>query len=67
MNKQKTRKSITKRFRVTSSGKIMRGHSFSSHLRVRKSRKQKRRLGKQVELVGAYAKKLRKVLGIKLK
>jgi len=43
----------------------MRGRSFTSHLRVKKSAKQKRRLGKSVEVTGFYAKKLRKRMGLK--
>jgi len=65
--KQKTKKSAVKRFKVTSTGKLMRGRSFNSHLRVKKSRKQKRRLSRSVEVKGAYAKKLRKRMGIKRK
>ncbi|OGM74368.1 50S ribosomal protein L35 [Candidatus Woesebacteria bacterium RIFOXYB1_FULL_38_16] len=65
MKKLKTRKSITKRFKVTASGKILRGRSFSSHLRVKKSQKQKRRLKGSVEVTGFYAKKLRKRMGIR--
>ncbi len=65
--KQKTKKSAVKRFKVTGTGKLMRGRSFNSHLRVKKSRKQKRRLSRSVEVKGAYAKKLRKRMGIKRK
>jgi len=65
MPKVKTRNSIKKRFKVTGSGKIMRGRSFTSHLRVKKSAKQKRRLGKSVEVTGFYAKKLRKRMGLR--
>jgi len=63
--KMKTRKSATKRFKVTGSGKIMRGRSFNRHLRVKKSKKQKRRLKGQVEVTGFYAKKLRKRMGLR--
>jgi large subunit ribosomal protein L35 len=63
--KMKTRNSLTKRFKVTGSGKIMRGRSFTSHLKVKKSSKHKRRLKKSVEVKGFYAKKLRKRMGIK--
>ncbi len=65
MAKMKSRKSILKRFKVTGRGKIMRGRSFTSHLRVKKSSKHKRRLSKMVEVKGFYAKKLRKRMGIK--
>ena len=65
--KQKTRKSLTKRFRVTARGKLMRGKSFGSHLNVKKSSKHRRRLGRQVEIKGHFAKKLTKAMGIKRK
>lgn len=65
MPKIKTRKSISKRFKVTGSGKIMRRKSFKGHLNVKKSAKRKRRLGREQEMTGFYEKKLRKIMGIK--
>ncbi len=44
MPKQKTRKAVAKRFKVTGSGKIKRSCSGGSHLLTGKNRKQKRRL-----------------------
>jgi large subunit ribosomal protein L35 len=63
--KVKTKKSATKRFKITASGKIMRGRSFNRHLRVKKSKKHKRRLKGEVEVTGKYAKKLKKRLGVR--
>ena len=37
MYKQKTRKTIMKRFKVTKTGKIMRGHHLARHKRITKS------------------------------
>ncbi len=65
MPKIKTRKSAAKRFKVTGTGKLLRGRSFSRHLRVKKSRKQKRRLKGEVEITGTYAKKLKKRMGVR--
>jgi large subunit ribosomal protein L35 len=65
MKKQKTRKSISRRFKITKTGKILRRRSGTRHLRVKKSRKQKRRLKNQVAVKKTYAKKLAKVIGIK--
>jgi large subunit ribosomal protein L35 len=65
MQKQKTKKSASKRFKVTSSGKIMRRRSFTGHLNVKRSKRQKRRLKNAVEVQGKYAKKLKKVLGVR--
>lgn len=64
MPKQKTKKSVTKRFKVTKTGKIMRRQNFSGHLRVKKSKSKKRAQKRSVEVKGYYAKKLRKFLGV---
>lgn len=63
--KQKTRKSATKRFKITKNGKILRGHSFSSHLNVKRSSKKRRAQRRPAEVTGFYAKKLKKALGIR--
>jgi len=61
--KLKVRKSISNRFEVTKTGKVLRMSSFNRHLRRKKSKKQLRRLkGKQVVL-GALAIKVKKLLG----
>lgn len=63
MPKLKTKKSITKRFRITKTGKVMRRHNFRRHLNVKKSSKRKRRLGRVVQTKSVYAKKIKKALG----
>jgi len=61
--KLKVRKSISNRFEVTKTGKVLRMSSFNRHLRRKKSKKQLRRLkGKQV-VSGALAIKVKKLLG----
>ncbi len=62
--KQKTRKSLTRRFKITKNGKVMRRKGFKRHLNVKKSRKQKRRLKRVVVTKKVHAKKIKKVLGI---
>ncbi len=42
----KTRKSVSKRFKITGTGKILRRRQGKRHLLQSKSRKQKNRLGK---------------------
>jgi large subunit ribosomal protein L35 len=64
MPKHKTRKSITKRFKVTKTGKVMRGKGFSGHLRVKKSSKKKRSQRKMVEADKYHSKKIKKYLGL---
>ncbi len=67
MPKLKTKKLITKRLKITKNGKILRGRSFTSHLREKKSGNKKRSMKRTVELTGYQAKKIRKYLGITLK
>lgn len=67
MPKLKVRKSATKRFKVTGSGKIMRRRGFSRHLRVKKSAKKKRQQRRAVQVTGFYEKKLRKGMGLRKK
>lgn len=64
MPKMKTKKSATKRFKITKNGKIMRRQNFSRHLRVRKSKSKRRGQKNLVEVTGYYGKKLRKALGL---
>jgi large subunit ribosomal protein L35 len=63
MPKQKTRKSITRRFRFTKKGKILRRQASRRHLKANKSKKQLKRLKRIVQVKGFYAKKLRKAIG----
>ena len=64
-NKQKTKKIITKRFRITKKGKVLRGQSFHRHLNAKKSSRRKRRLSKIVSTGKSHAKKIKKILGTK--
>jgi large subunit ribosomal protein L35 len=63
MPKQKTRKSVVRRFRVTKTGKVMRRRSFARHLNEKKSSRRKRALRRTVETKKTYAKKIKKALG----
>ncbi len=45
MPKMKTHKSSAKRFKVSSSGKIIRSKAYKSHILTKKSKKRKRNLG----------------------
>ena len=63
MTKQKTRKSVTKRFKITKNGKVLRGQSFRGHLNVKMSKKRKRRLKGKVHTHKTFAKKIRKAVG----
>ncbi len=63
MPKQKTRKSLTRRFKVTKTGKVLRRQGFKRHLNAKKSRKKKRSLKRVVHVDKSHARKIRKVLG----
>jgi large subunit ribosomal protein L35 len=46
MPKQKTKRAAMKRFKVTGSGKIKRGHANKRHILTKKPTKRKNQLGK---------------------
>ena len=58
----KTRKSITKRFKITKSGKILRRPTGLNHYRAKKSGKKVRQSRKWVEVSKNEAKKIKKLL-----
>lgn len=47
MNKQKTKKAAIKRFKITRTGKILRGRQLAGHLKANKSHSAKSRYKKQ--------------------
>jgi len=58
----KTRKSITKRFKITRTGKVLRRVIGQDHYRAKKSGKKKRASRKWVEVSKSEAKKIKKLL-----
>lgn len=63
MPKMKTHRGTAKRFRVTGSGKIMRGKAFKSHILTKKSQKRKRNFRKETEMKSADVRVIKKNLG----
>jgi len=61
--KAKTRKSLSKRFKITKSGKVLRRAVGQDHLLSKKSSKKKRALKKLVEMSPSESKKIRKLMG----
>lgn len=61
--KMKIRKSISRRFKITKTGKVLRGSSFARHLRSKKKKSRIRRLKKIKHFKGKTAKKIKKLLG----
>lgn len=65
MPKQKSRKSLVKRFKITKNGKILRKQAFRRHLKSKKTKKSLTNLKKNKRVTGFYEKKLRKAMGVK--
>ena len=59
MPKQKSHKGAAKRFKVTATGKVKRGHSMKSHMLTKKTTKRKRRLRKSTLVSPAFAKTIK--------
>jgi len=62
MPKLKTHKGAAKRFRLTATGKIKRGHAFARHILTKKSTKRKRNLDIDVIVVKADEKEVNRML-----
>ena len=58
----KTRKSISKRFKITKTGKVLRRTAGLNHYRAKKSGKQKRQSREWIEVSKPEAKKIKKLL-----
>jgi large subunit ribosomal protein L35 len=61
--KQKVRKSAAKRFKVTKTGKVIFGHQYGSHLKLKKSKKRLRRQKEPAVMEGKFGKKVKRMLG----
>jgi large subunit ribosomal protein L35 len=61
-NKAKTRKSLSKRFKITSSGKVMRRTTGQNHLRGTKSKRTKQAKHSWIEVPAPLAKKIKKLI-----
>ena len=62
MPKQKSHRGAAKRFKVTATGKVKRGHSMHSHMLTSKTTKRKRKLRKSALVSPAFAKEIRGML-----
>lgn len=62
--KQKTRKGVKKRFKVTGTGKVLRRSQNMRHLRRRKSKKAIRAYRIPTEVTGKFARRIKRMLGI---
>lgn len=64
MRKLKTNRSAAKRFRVTGTGKIVRGHSHARHILTKKSRKRVRKLTSSTLVSKADMHRVKRMLNI---
>lgn len=62
--KQKTRKGVSKRFKITGTGKVMRRRQMGRHLRRKKSKSAIRKFRVMVQVNGKTAIKIKHMLGI---
>jgi len=62
MPKQKSKKSILKRFKLTGTGKVMRRCAGARHLKANKAKSLSRKQKIPVQVPEGFAKKLRKIL-----
>ena len=63
MPKQKTRKSVSKRFKLTGSGKIKRNKAGHSHMLIRRDNDVKRAAKKSALVAASDEKKVKKMMG----
>lgn len=61
--KKKIRKSAQKRFKITKNGKVLFGHQNKGHLQRKKSAKVSRRHKEPGHLTGAFAKRVKQMMG----
>jgi large subunit ribosomal protein L35 len=61
--KKKIRESVSKRFKVTKTGKVLFAHQYGSHKKLHKSKSRIRRQKEPGQLKGAFAKKIKQMLG----
>ena len=59
----KVRKTIQKRFKITKSGKVLRGKQYSRHKRVNKSKRRIRRFHEPVQLNRQQTKIVKSLIG----
>lgn len=64
MPKLKTRRAVLKRFKITSTGKVLRRAQNMRHLRHKKSKSAVRHYQVPQQVTGKWAKKIKRMLGL---
>jgi large subunit ribosomal protein L35 len=62
MPKQKTHSGLKKRIKITGSGKIVRGHAYTGHLKTNKSHKQNKDLSKTALVHSTDEKRIKQLI-----
>lgn len=62
--KQKTRSGVAKRFKITATGKVLRRSQNMRHKRSVKSKKAIRAYRKPEQVMGKWARKIKRMLGL---
>lgn len=62
MPKQKTHSGLKKRIKVTGSGKLMRGHAYTGHLKTNKTHKENVGLSKQTTVHSSDEKRIKTLI-----
>lgn len=62
MPKIKTKKVVSKRFKITKRGKVIRGRQMGRHLRIKKSKSRIRRLKEPAQVKGKLARTIKRFL-----
>jgi large subunit ribosomal protein L35 len=62
MPKMKTHRGAAKRFKKTGTGRVKRGHAFTSHILTKKSPKRKRQLRKSALIAKSDEKRVKRLL-----
>lgn len=60
---KKIKKSVLKRFKITKRGKVLFSHQYQGHLMRKKSARRVRRQKEPGQLTGAFAKRIKQMLG----
>lgn len=61
--KKKISKSVSKRFKISKKGKVMFSHQYQGHLMRKKSARRKRQQSEPGILTGAFAIRIKKLMG----
>lgn len=62
MGKTKTKKSVLKRFKITKTGKVMRGSQYARHRRSRKNKRQIRRYKEPIKITYQQARVIKSMI-----